>query len=379
MERESRLSKREFILQPFLKDAFKEGAHRIKPRKLSKDWWFRQIMIGVVYNDKGSSATVEELADKYRVTRQDISVLNKSFLRNVWNNSSPELKERYPLEEILTVRKPLSQRSREKISARQGGVSLRIKEQVEKGVIDIDKISENIGISKKTIIHTRSTTLKDWGVDIPRKNLSYKEILRQLEEENDDGKIQQLLDKLPLRVISDNINTKKGVSQFLALGNLIREGGFHPDRKNGEYIFFVDSLKKASVPITRKDEVKGNNTYIQTYYILLSKHKDRAMQVLKEDQELQRFLKNPVSLFCGPEDTQLPVTTKLAKKDGYEIVGKIFKELGVRVGLASNIRYSDIFTPDCPVAIFLLGSKHCYPVAQEEELKLFIVKKLNLS
>ena len=62
MERESAILKHKTVVQPFIKDAFKEGAHRIKPRHIPQDQWARQIMIGVVYNDSGSTATHEELA-----------------------------------------------------------------------------------------------------------------------------------------------------------------------------------------------------------------------------------------------------------------------------------------------------------------------------
>ena len=382
MEREGAIlkqeaSKHESIVQPFLKDAFRQGAHRIRPKYLSQALWFRQIMIGVVYNDIGSTATYEELGDKYGVTLQRILRINKRFLRNLWHNCPPKIQEQYSLEELLSVRKPRSQRSREKRSASGGGRSLAIKAQAEAGVTDINKISKNTGIPVRNIVRAREV-LKNWGIDVPRKWVSYKDALRQLKEEIDDKKTQDLLDKLPLHAMLYDIGKKKETSQFLSAANLIRDCGFHPNPKRRDIHFFVDSLRKSGIPLSSKQRVlEGARHQILTYHILLSKDKERAIRVLKEDQSLQRFLKNPVALFCGPEDTKLPNTTKLRKKEDYKAVGRMFRGLGMHWS-ASNTRFSDIFTPDCPVPIFRMYGEYYYPVAQEEELRSFIAQKLNL-
>ena len=288
MERERAFLNHRDVVQPFLKDAFKEGAHRIKPKKTKRDQWFRQIMIGVVYNDIGSTATEEELADKYGTFRQSISDSNKFFLGNLWNNSSPTLQDRYPLNEVLTARKPWGQPSRERFSAVRGGASLRIKEQVESEVTDPDKISENTGISKQKIRQAATRTLKSWGIDVPRENASYIEILEQLDKETDDKKIQELLDGLPYYVIPHDMAKEKEASRFSSLSPLIREAGF----RSKYNLPFATSLKADGVgaPIAIKDRVvKGAKPRTLTYYFLLSRHKDRAIKALKEDQSLQKF------------------------------------------------------------------------------------------
>lgn len=289
MERERDISRHEVIVQPFIKDAFKEGAHRIKPKYTKRDQWFRQIMIGVVYNDTGSSATAEELADKYGAFKQSIACSNKSFLENLWNNSSPELQDRYHLNEILTVRKPRSQRSRERQSESLGGAGLRIKKELGESITDIDTISRNTGIPVGRISNFRGR-LREWGVNVPRKLASYKEALKQLEEETDDKKTQELLNRISLHVVLHDLKTKRESSQFSSLSPLIREAGF---RSYGNDVhLFEASLKSAvvPVPITRKEMVVRSAKHgTKTYYILLSRHKDRAIQALKDDQSLQRF------------------------------------------------------------------------------------------
>lgn len=291
MERESAFLKHGEVVQPFLKDAFKEGVHRTKPKTggLSQDRWSRQKMIGVVYNDIGSSATYEELADKYGTFRQSIADSNKSFLRNLWNNGSPELKEQYPLNEILGARKPLSQASRERRSASLGGVSLRIKEQVKSGVTDINSISENTGIPRQEIRRATRGVLKDWGINLPPSKIAlHIKALKQLEEETDDKKIQESLDRTAYHVILYDLRRKREPSRFASLSPLIRKAGFCPS--NRETHLFATSLRTAGVPISIKDRVvKGVNPRTLTHYILLSRHRDRVIRVLKEDQSLQRF------------------------------------------------------------------------------------------
>lgn len=119
-------------------------------------------MVGVVYN--GSFLTLQDLADMFGFNRGYMSSINKKFLIRLYNDSSPELQVRYDLDEILSARKPWSQRSREKMSASMGGTSLKIKAQIEAGVTDREKISNNTGISRPVIRGLARTTLKGWGI-----------------------------------------------------------------------------------------------------------------------------------------------------------------------------------------------------------------------
>lgn len=284
MERESAILKHEAIVVPFLKEAIQEGAYLKKPPRFSEDQWVRLRNIGGVYN--GSPAVFEDLAHMYGLSHERIRQLNITFLANLWSNSSDELKDRYPLNEVLTARKLLSQTSKERLSLNRGGTSLRIKAQVDSGVTDREKISENTGISKSTISNLASTTLKDWGIDIPRKTASHREVLEQLDKETDDKKIQESLDRIPYYAIRYDLEWKREASQFSSLYPLIREAGF---RSRDNHPFAI-SLETAGIPITRKYiVVNGAKPQTQTYYILLSRHKDRAIQVLQQDKGLQRF------------------------------------------------------------------------------------------
>ena len=131
-------------------------------------------------------------------------------------------------------------------------------------------------------------TLKGWGVNIPRERASYREALKQLEEETDDKKIQELLDGLPYFVIRYDIAKKKEASQFSSLSPLISGAGF----RSRDTLPFATSLKAdgVGVPISVKEiVVEGAKPQTLRYYVLLSRHKERAKKALKEDQSLQRF------------------------------------------------------------------------------------------
>ena len=207
----------------------------------------------------------------------------------MWNNSSSELQGKYPLNDILTARKsrkPWSQESRERSSLSQGGASLKIKQQVESGITDINEISKNTGLSKRVIATSARFVLREWGVVVfTRQHAPHREDLEQLGKETDDKKTQDLLDRIPCHVIL-NLKRKREASQFLSLSSLIREAGFRT-RYNHP---FATSLKNAGIPISTKEKVVGGaRPQTQIYYILLSRHKDRAIQALRGDQSLQRF------------------------------------------------------------------------------------------
>ncbi len=282
MERERVISAHARIVQPFLKEAFKEGAHRIKPEHLTEDQWIRRKQIGILYGL--TPADLEDLKSAYGLnSRERVRQIYRDCLTDFWNNGSKEVQERHSLEDVLAARKPWSQKSRDKKSLSQGGVSFKIKEQVENGATSIKQINANTGIPEKKISRYLSTKLKDLRENVSRKRVSYREVLAHLDKETDDKKIQKLLDGLPYYVMRDR-RGKKRSSQFSSLSNLIREAGFR-SRDNDP---FATSLESAGVPITRKEKVV-TGTKPQTYYILLSRHRDRAIQKLREDQSLQGF------------------------------------------------------------------------------------------
>ena len=98
-------------------------------------------------------------------------------------------------------------------------------------------------------------------------------------------KIQDLLDKLPLDVIIYDINKNKELSQFLSLASLVRKFGFKSSKRIVHV--FADTLRKSKqgIPITRKDYIKKNSKRQNplTHYILLSRHRERAREILIEE------------------------------------------------------------------------------------------------
>ena len=358
--------------QAFFETAIAEGAHfKIPETGIVKNKWEEYVNVTAVHLLNPDTSLRDE-GKIFNKSKERVRQTVGKTIRGLWQNVTPNVKTKFPIESFVFA-KPQTQETRERISSSRGGESLRIKEQVEAGVTDIKKISENTGISVRKITNLRSLALKTWGIDVPRIRASHKESLQQLKDETDDKKTRELLDKLSDSAILGEIRRKKGTSQFLSVGSLVREIGFHPNNK--DIHFFAESLEESGILISRKERVvKGKTQKRLTYYILLSRDKERATKVFKEDQLLQRFLKNPVVLLCGPEDTQLPNSIKLRKKEGYEYVSGIFKKLG----RASGVRYSDFFKPDCPTPIFYWRTLYFYPVSQEEELRLFIAKNLNL-
>lgn len=139
----------ETLVVSFLRDAIQEEAHLIKPLYVSEDGWMRQRNVGGIYI--GSPAIYEDLTkfaglhsvppkrrrvttEQKEVTTEWVRQIVKNFLMNLRNNCSPEVQDRYSLNELLAARKPLSQKSREKHSRVWRRISLRVEEQVERSV-----------------------------------------------------------------------------------------------------------------------------------------------------------------------------------------------------------------------------------------------------
>lgn len=207
-----------------------------------------------------------------------------------------------------------------------------------------------------------------------RNSVLYEEKLRQLKTETDDKVIQERLDEFPVPMLVSHRGKKKELSSFCFLVNVVREDGFHIRSQDSH--LFANVVSNNSIPMRRIDmAVKGKKQKMLTYYVLLDRHKERVKKAVSKAEDLVKFRRNPVELFCGHEPKEFPNTTILQKKRGYENVGKLFKEQGAEVGALSNIRYSEILA-DCPIPIFRIRRRLFYKIDQEEELSKFIAKKV---
>ena len=111
-----------------LKEVIIKRIYKKRPRNLSPYRWGMQRKIGFRYafQDK----TLEELGEQYGRTKEDMRQLNHNFLDNIHKNSSSKLRVQFP-REAIPDRKPLTQKSIERMSEIHGGKSQRVRKLIK--------------------------------------------------------------------------------------------------------------------------------------------------------------------------------------------------------------------------------------------------------
>lgn len=343
----------------FIEKAVGEGVlERIPIRERSQN-------IALVYNlnDEITVGRVGETFPKPSgrpLTRQRISQINKNFLEEALSHASPSLQSSHPLSELLTKKPhPLSE------------TDVRIKSMFEKGTAP-KEIGRTVGAK---VLRRARATLGRRGVEIPLMSISYEGLKAKVEGEADDRKLQEILDSLTAislrnHILRHNQDTER---VFVSLTFVLREAGFHPHR----YLaIFADKLKERDIPVRASPHTRTKDSKSEViYWIVFDKHKQRIIDALKDDPELQRFKRNPVQLICGSPD-KIPTTTDFAKRKFYKeyggnIAGMIQDTTGYHLRRRGGLKVRD-FLIGCPVPVFKYAHRHIYPLDRTEELKSFL-------
>ncbi|OGH37777.1 MAG: hypothetical protein A3B44_02235 [Candidatus Levybacteria bacterium RIFCSPLOWO2_01_FULL_38_21] len=364
--------------QCFVQKAIEEGAHEGIGEK--------RINIGVTYtfND---GITLEDIAKKVydNDTRANTSLHYRGFIEALWENSSQDLRSSHTLENLL-VKKPVPQDSRERISQARGGTSLGVKEQVVAGARSIGEIKKNTGFSEHSI-RKSIRKLREWGIDMGHLSQDYedKERIEQLKKEGDDKRVQQILDELPARHILTNVvkyklkNKMKGDGIFITVGDLT-SGVFH--YKNTETGLFFGSLRLSGIPSRRVEYQVRTTGKVRVYYVLLERHRKRALGALEEYPRLKRYKENPVKIICGQSIDPIPTTRQLQNSAYFRSAGSLFRELIIPISLNprhSGLHYLDLLTSECPTPVYQYqhGShkNYYFPIKHTSALKNFLTNR----
>ncbi len=357
-----------------LKEVIKRKIWQIKPKTLSVDEWSMQRKIGFQYTF--TDKTYEELGEQYGGrSREDMRQLNHKFLDNIHRNLPYELQAQYPRESIPD-RKPETQGSRERRSAIRNELSIKIKEialgkEGEQGITDPKEIALRLKVSESAVSNRRKT-LESWGVPIDRHNLSYynfySDLVKKVENENNDKKLEQILDDLPVQTIIDFLTNHKD-GAIRTVSKVIRGDGFHPNNKDIQE-YFIKAIRKAGIPVRRAS--KGDK---RNYWVIFSKHTDRTIEALNKDSALERFRKNPISLAFGTFDGKSPTTTQLKRKQEYGNAGElVYEVINYRIGRNSKLKYADFFNSS-PVPIFTYQGRYYYSLEKKRVFEEFLLEK----
>lgn len=350
----------------FVEEAMREGAHeKIKPKSLTTGLIY-------VYND---DLTLKEIAaeiyPKNKSGRASTSLHYHRFIKNMYKKSSYSLTSRYNLEDLLT-------------SKPRGDISRTVRDKITHGARNKNEIVISTGFSPRQV-ETARKTLKRWGVDTEVFDLDTIKKLKSLEQEEDDTKLQQIMNELSYSTILHNLVESKKKERiypnvFTTLRN-VSAGSFHYRPRRETTDAFVNSLKAAGIPF-RIIEINEKNRYV----ILLEKHRQRVLASFEADSSLEKFKENPVKMIHGDKITKLPNTTELGKRENYISPHAILREMGIRIHPRKMSEFNSwLFRDGCPAPVFYIrktnanrkqDGHYLIESSQKEEFKKYVLQRM---
>lgn len=160
----------------------------------------------------------------------------------------------------------------------KGGMSLMVKNQILNGVTDSGKIADNLGLPEKKVRSCRKT-LKEWGVDWPLEKMRYEQIERMVLKENNDRKLQTMLDSFSSGTVLNMIKLRRQIA-FAPLKIILQEIGINHDTQTAAEI-----LRKTQIPIREvwRGSVKiRGQTCVFHYWVIVAKHKEKIIDALRK-------------------------------------------------------------------------------------------------
>ncbi len=372
MERESRTRAQRIALYEervigFLREAVAEGADKIVPFGMTSERWERISSKGKAYCylSRSFEGTGELCGDPEPLTGGTIKQDHKAFITNLHKNSPQELKDRFPLSSIF-VEKPLPFRSE---------VTLQVVQQVEKGVNDRRQIAQNTKLTLAQVTN-RAQHLKTIGIEIPRAPTFSEELAKRVESEEDDKKLQGILDEIPVNTI--RVYMRRDDPKILTfLTNVLKSDGLYV--RNRELKLVVDVIKDKEIPIRIvetgfKNKIRGRE-YPQSYTVVFVKRGKRILKALKENPNVfKRLNNNPVKLVFGPEPKQYPSTHKLKGEEYRSIQAIMWDHFGLRFS-GGRGRYEALLS-NCSVPILGAHKSHYCSIDKENDLVAFLKERL---
>lgn len=209
------------------------------------------------------------------LTRERVRQIKEKLLEEGWKHASAELRSSHPLSELLgrTLR-------------HEGNLSLRVRKAMEMDITDPKQLQEIAG-SNIQLAQARKT-LKQRAIEVPfiRPYANFEE---KTEAENDDKKLQEMLDSHSdvslKRYITNHRNDKKKV--LVSLYSIVKLAGLHLGH-NLLYLI-VESIERNDKNLPRKTLRIEVGEKLQIYHIAYAKHQERIITVLQNDPNLQRF------------------------------------------------------------------------------------------
>lgn len=268
--------------QDFVKTAFLEGAHLRVPKLYNPKQWQRDI--GILSECIREDRTDLDIALENGITKQAIFQIKMSTLQHLWENSSSQTQESFPLE-TLSLHKPLPIEKRRKMSEISGGVTSRVL-----GIVEQSNSPEELAerAQQEKIPNNRLgqalNQLKSWGVDVSRVVSKKEPFVDRVRKAETFRQKQDLLDQVPASYYK--IHNKGEHALFISIINVASSVGFNRDTRN--FFKFLEALIEKEIPFGMAEEhvtLRGRKV-IERYYFLLVQDAGSARQAFLESPGL---------------------------------------------------------------------------------------------
>jgi hypothetical protein len=354
----------------FLIAATAEGADLISPPNISEDLWARDLRVASdYYTTAGTLATVGE---KFGLSRAGIAVIVKRSIQRLRDNSSEEVQDAFPLEDI-----PLYKlRSRPSVDR-----PLSVAQMLEAGAT-ADQIQQKLGVNKKSLQYLFDT-VSHWGIATPNienQNLKRRSLIEKLQDpKTNDEDLRKAYQEVssPTRL---NGLVALDPPAALPLTHSLRSQGFH--FKPVDVSQFLQTFNELSIPIgsiehSFKDRESGEQK-TQMYYFIAPTQQERIKRAALSSDKLSKFF-HELIVSVPPSTDRLPTTTELAYKRGFNSLGNLFKELGIPVDSSNPVKPERYIQDDCPVSVYGYANngkvRWYFPVGQKDALVKYIQTK----
>lgn len=315
--------------------------------------------------------THEQIAKRNgNLTRQAVQIIINRTVKGLHEGADEAARDRFAFESF-DFAKPRTLSSRQRSSEARGGISLGIARKLDEGATP-DELKK---IYTTHQIWGKRRTVESWGYTLEREKpliLPQFEGLGNLDAT--DHEIQTLFDKISY-ISQYQVLKQAGI--VVDLSTVAKKAGLYI---SSDQVYFIsESLRKELLPQTKvAHKIKDKNGQEKTvyYHIIAATDEENAIDILRNDRNLDDLRINPVSQIAGPTREKLPNTTMLRSEE-YGSVGSLIAEIiGSRWnGIKSGIKTADIIKGS-PVGIYRNSNTSYYRKSQEETLRNHLESRL---
>jgi hypothetical protein len=291
--------------------------------------------------------------------RQRINQIYNRFLEELNRVKTEDLKN-IKLEELLARRVTLT----------ENGPTEKVKNALENGISDYEQLQTIAG----TPLNQIRNLLKKRCIVVPCPIKVFADFEKKACTENDDLKLQEILDAHTGNFLRYYIgqHRKDKEQMLISLSLVAKSAELH--LSNRELFLLWNSLKENDKTFPGKILYNKKLARIDAY-IIYKKHLNRAIKILRNDPNLQRFKTSSIKLVCGKNEGKFPsiweVTNKFGK--GEQLFLPVLPtlratEYKIKLRKGETIRK---FLDECPIPVFKYLSGYYYSAKYTEQLKEF--------